>query len=219
MSRRKGMSKKELRAPDEFQNFILELTERYGNYWKLALILIAFIIIIPLCFSGYKYFNNKNENKAAVTLSMLTNSIKTLDTKKKIEELDKYLNNYGNTNAAIQALMLKGKILFENNKFGRAAQVFQNIIDKSSIEEFSGQAKLALALCKLKTGDKNSAVNILSELTNNNITGADANFYLALIYEQSNNTLKAKSYYQRIIDKYKNYPYFKMAELKLEHLK
>lgn len=71
MARRKGMSKKELRAPDEFQSFVIELTEKYGNYWKIAVVFLILIIVIPLGISGYKYFNNKKENNAANNLSLI----------------------------------------------------------------------------------------------------------------------------------------------------
>ena len=216
MARRKGMSKKELRAPDEFQSFVIELTEKYGNYWKIALVILVLIIIIPLGISGYKYFSNKKENNAANNFYALSSKIKIFNYQKKIEQLNKFLNEYQGTNAAFQAMLLKGRILFENKDYNQAMEVFQTLIDKSPIEELKIQAKLDVALTKLKLGKKDEAVNMLLKLTENSITGADAAFYLAMIYEKDNNILKAKSFYQEIVDKYKDYPYVELAKLKLE---
>ncbi len=216
MARRKGMSKKELRAPDEFQSFVIELTEKYGNYWKIAVVFLILIIVIPLGISGYKYFNNKKENNAANNFYALSSKIKLFDYQKKIEELNKFLNEYQGTNAAFQAMLLKGRILFENKDYNQAMGVFQKLIDKSPIKELKIQAKLDVALTKLELGKKDDAVNMLLKLTENDITGADASFYLAMIYEKDNNMLKAKSFYREIVDKYKDYPYVEIAKLKLE---
>ena len=216
MARRKGMSKKELRAPDEFQSFVLELTEKYGNYWKIAVVVLLLIIVIPLGISGYKYYKNKQENNAANKFYVLSSQIKSLNYQQKIEKLNGFLNEYQGSNAAFQAMLLKGRILFANKDYNQAMEVFQTLIDKAPIEELKIQGKLDLALAILKLGKKDEALGILLKLTENDITAADAAYYLAMIYEKEGNILKAKSFYQEIVDKYKDYPYVEIAKLKLE---
>jgi predicted negative regulator of RcsB-dependent stress response len=214
MAKRKGMTKKELRAPDEFQSLVLELTERYGHYWKIALAVLILIIIIPLAITGYNYYKTNKENKAAIGYTTLTNSLKSLQLEQKISEIDKFINNHSGTKAAFFAMLLKGKLLYEQNKLEQAVAVFKNIMSQTEEAEFNSLAKLNIALCKEKSGNFNEAVSDLKTLQNDPIAGADATFYLAQIFEKQNKKAEAKNLYQEIVDKYKDYPYYKLAEIK-----
>ena len=218
MSKKKGMSKKELRAPDEFQTIVLELTEKYGQYWKLALGILILIIVIPLAVTGYNYYEKNKENKAAIGYTQLTNSIKSLPPAKKLSKIDKFLNNYSGTKASFFAMLLKGKILFDIKKFNDAITVYNAVISDSPKEEFKSLAKLNIALCNEKTGKVETAVNQLKNLTNNATVGADATFYLAQLFEKEHKIIEAKNLYQEITDKYKNYPYYKICEIKASSL-
>ena len=214
MSKRKGMTKKELRAPDEFQALVLELTERYGHYWKIALAVIVLIIVIPLSITGYNYYNNKKENNAALGYTQLTNSVKNLNLSEKLNKIDTFIENHQGTKASFFAMLLKGKLLFNDNKFNEALKVYNLIADNSPKEEFKTLAKLNIALCNEKLGNRKKAESILKSLQYDSIAGADATFYLAKLYEKENKIAEAKNLYQEIVDKYKNYPYYRIAEIK-----
>ena len=218
MAKRKGMSKKELRAPDEFQTIILELTERYGQYWKIALSILILVIIIPLAITGYNYYKKNIENKAALGYTQLTNSIKSLQPEKKLSRINEFIDRHSGTKASFFAMLLKGKILFDTNKFNDAITVYNNVIANSHREEFKSMAKLNIALCNEKIGKTKTAVNQLKELVSNATVGADATFYLAQIFEKENKKIEAKNLYQEITDKYKNYPYYKICEFKASTL-
>ena len=218
MAKRKGLSKKELKAPDEFQLFIIKLTEKYGHYWKIALAVIILIIVIPLAITGYNYYKKGTENKAAEGYTLLTNSIKDLDFNKKIEKIDSFINNHAGTHAAFFAMLLKGKILIEYKKYNKAITVYNNIIDNSEKPEFKNLAKLNIGICYWELHNINKAVEVFKNLKDSPVVGADATYYLAQIYEHQNKLGLAKNLYQEIVDKYKNYPYFRIAEIKTKTL-
>jgi predicted negative regulator of RcsB-dependent stress response len=218
MAKKKGLSKKELRAPDEFQIFIIKLTEKYGRYWKIAVAALILIIAIPIAITGYNYYKKNKENQAASGYTMLTNSIKNLDFNKKISKIDQFIDQYSDTHASFFALLLKGKLLIENKKFKQAINVYNQIIANSEKDEFKNLAKLNLAICYYKIGQMSQASSILESLKNSPIVAADATFYLAQIYEKEHKLKQAKILYQEIIDKYKNYPYYRIAQIKKEVL-
>ncbi len=221
MSKRKGMSKKELRAPDEFQAFILELTEKYGNYWKIALVGLVIIILIPIGITVYNYYENNRENSAALQYSILLNKLKMDrgNQDKKLKDINSSISKFKGTHIYYQVLLLKGKVLFDNKKYKEAIKVFDEVISDSNRDEFTSLAKLDKALCFFEMKDINNAKELLNKLTENQLVGDDAKYYLALIYEKEKNFVKAKSYYQEIVDKSKGYPFYKIAQLKLETLK
>ena len=218
MAKKKGMSKKELRAPDEFQAFILELTEKYGNYWKIALAGLIVIILIPICITIYNYYKNSTENKAALNYSILLNKIKTDNNAQKLADINSSINKFKGSSIYYQVLLLKGKILFENRKYQDALNIFNEVISDSDRDEFISLAKLDKGLCFLEMKNFSKAKEVLEKLTEDKIVNIDATYYLALIYEKEHNLLKAKSYYQQIVDKAKNYPFSKLAQLKLKTL-
>ncbi len=219
MAKRKGMSKKELRAPDEFQAFILELTEKYGNYWKVALAGLIIVLLIPVGITVYNYYKNNKENQAAMQYSMLLNKLNMdKDSGKKLKDVESSINKFKGTSIYYQVLLLKGEILYNNKKYKDAIDVFNEVISDSDRDEFKSSAKLDKGICYFEMNNLKKAEEIFSNLTNDIIVSADAKYYLALTYEKEGNFMKAKSYYQEIVDNAKDYPFYKIAELKLETL-
>jgi predicted negative regulator of RcsB-dependent stress response len=218
MAKKKGMSKKELRAPDEFQSFILELTEKYGNYWKIALAGLIVIILIPLGITVYNYYKNNQENKAALQYSILLDKLRMDAGNMKLKYINSSLDKFKGTSIYYQVLLLKGKALYDNKKFKDAINVFNEVVSDAKREEFISLAKLDKGLCYFEMNDFKNAKEVLNNLTEDVVVGFDAKYYLALIYEKQNNIVKARSYYQEIVDKAKNYPFYKIAQLKLETL-
>ncbi|GEM_PF-4663186 len=218
MFRQKGMSKKELRAPDEFQLFIMSLTRKYGNYWKVALCVLIAVIVIPLVVAGSSYLQKKKQDQSSFAFFELTKKITPLNPEDRIKEIDNFISKFDGTKSSVQAEILKGKILFDLKKFKEAKALYIDALTKTSDKNFKNFFKFNIALCNQLLGNQNEALDGFLALKSQPLFAADATFFMALHYESAKDIPKAKGLYKEIVDNYKNSLYFNVSKLKYELL-
>ena len=213
--KRKGMSKKELKAPDEFQAAMIELWQKYGKYWKHCVIVLIIIIAVPVIISLYSYFKEKKEHDA---YNAYNNLLYEFIQKKDPKILENFIAKHKGTKAEIFAKIRVANYYFNKRNFKKSLSYYKELEKNNINEEFKNFAKLCEAQCYLEIGKINDAKSILKELKNDSIVGAESTFYLAAIDENSNNIQMAKQLYQEIIDRYKDFIFFKYAEAKVNEL-
>ena len=213
--KKKGMSKKELKAPDEFQAAMIELWQKYGKYWKHFVIVLVIIIAVPVIISLYSYFKNKKESDAYNTYSKI---LVTFIQKKDPQVLENFINNFKGTKASIFAEIREANFYFNQKNYNKALNIYNNLVKNNINDEFKNFAKLCKAQCYIEMGKINESKTILSSLKNDSVVGAESTLYLAFISEKNKNIAQAKQLYQEIIDRYKGFLYLKFAEAKVNEL-
>ncbi len=214
MKRKKRLSKKELRAPDEFQSAFMEFWEKYGKkYWKQFIVILIIIIAVPVAISLYSYYNNKKETDAFNEYNQIVS--KFLKTKNPML-LENFLKKYKGTKANILAHIRLANFYFNKGKYQKALKIYKFLEKKNINKEFKNFAKLCEAQCLLQINKTKEAENILNSLKNDEVVGAEATLYLAFLNEK--NPQKAKQLYQEILDRYQGFIFYNYAEDKINHL-
>ncbi len=214
--KKKGMSKKELKAPDEFQSAMMELWEKYGKYWKHFVIGLIIVIAIPVIISLYNYYTNKKEVDA---YNEYKNVLQNFINQKNPQPLENFIKKFNGTKANILARIRLANYYFNKSKFEKAYNIYQYLTKKNINEEFKNFAKLCLAECLIEMKKDDKAKQILSSLKNDSIIGGEADLYLAFLNEKNKNFSEAKQLYQEIIDRYKGFIYLRYAESWVNELK
>ena len=213
--KRKGMSKKELKAPDEFQAKMIELWGKYGKYWKQFVAALIIIILVPVIISLYSYFKEKKEREAYNLYSKLL--VKFIQTKNP-KVLENFISKENGTKAAIFAEIRVANFYFNTNNYKKALEYY-NKLEKNNInKEFKNFATLCKAQCYMEMGKLKKAQSLLKKIKNDEVVGAESTFYLAMINEKNKNINQAKLLYEEIIDRYKNFIFMKLAEAKVNEL-
>ena len=213
--KKKGMSKKELKAPDEFQAAMIELWQKYGKYWKHFVVILIIIIAVPVILSLYSYFKNKKETDAYNAYSkILVQFIQKKDPK----ILENFISKNRGTKASIFAEIRVANFYYNKGKINQALKYFSELEKNNINEEFKNFAKLCEAQCYISINKIEKAIGLLKQLKNDNVVGAESTFYLALVDEKNKNLSNAKQLYQQIIDRYKGFVFFKLAEAKVKEL-
>ncbi len=213
--KKKGMSKKELKAPDEFQAAMIELWQKYGKYWKHFVIGLIIIIAVPVIISMNSYFKEKKERDAYNAYSkVLVQFIQKKDPKL----LENFALKYKGTKAAIFAEIRIGNFYYNKENYKTALKYYSNLEKNNINDDFKNFAKLCEAQCYINMNQTQVAKSIIEKIKNDTIIGAEATFYLAMMNESNKNIPQAKQLYQKIIDRYKDFIFFRIAEAKVNEL-
>ncbi len=213
--KRKGMSKKELKAPDEFQALMIEMWQKYGKYWKHFVVGVLILIAIPVFISLYTYYNAKKERDAFNAYQQV---LAKFVSEKKATPLENFIKRYKGTKANILAQIRLANFYYNKGKYKKAMLIYKNLEKDNIDKEFKNFAKLCLAECYMQLKNENKAKEILTQLQNDKIIAPEVTLYLAFINEDKNNIAKAKQLYQKIIDDYKGFFYMRFAEAKVNEL-
>lgn len=221
MAAAKKISKKQLKTPDEFITWgsrAMEAVVRRRTYIGVGILVVAAIV---LSIYLWKQHVTSREEAAFAVLSKAVNLYQT-DNKEKdaLESFSAIIDSHGNTRAADMALLYRGRLFLEQEKYDEAAADFTRFLETSPDGFLREVALNALGTIHMIKGDCRTSLGYFEQILSSPREWMKpfVLIRMGICYESLGEKGKAQTAYQQCVELSPPPPWAEMAKLKLAAL-
>jgi tetratricopeptide (TPR) repeat protein len=226
MGKVKPSRKELLKEPDEFLTFTGRLLQWASAHKTQIVYGTAIFAAALLIFSGYRFFSQRAESRAAEMLWMATAIYDAERAEKDPQtayqaaapKFEQLLKDYGGTDSGGIARYRFGNISYEAGKFKAAIELYNAALaDEADNAILKRQLLTGLGYAYEELGETESAVLYFEKLLQ--AAGSpmldEALFNLGRLYQQLGNDVKSRENYQRLLENYPESIYVELVKEKI----
>jgi len=218
MAAAKKITKKQLKAPDEFITWgsrAMEAVVRRRTHIGVAILVVAAIVLSVYL---WKQHVTSREEAAFAALSEAV-KLQQTDNKEKdaLESFNKVVTSHGNTRAADMALLYRGRLYLEQEKYDEAAADFTRFLETSPDGFMRDIALNALGTIYMIKGDCRTSLGYFEQILSSpgEWMKPFVLIRIGMCYETLGEKNKAQNAYQQCLELSPPPPWAEMAKLKL----
>lgn len=200
------MTNKQVAAQQPEKDVLLSFLSNTVAYVKahkqsVLTVLVIFVLAIVLGYAYNAHVKNIQEKSWAAYYNA---QLAVMRDPTALTQLDSVSQQYPNTNAAQYAQLLKGDILYAQENYAQAADIYESLLNAKN-ETLRTVATLSLAATKQATKDYGSAIKEMTNFIQKNPKSfalPQAYFTLAMSQELAGNKQEAIETYKQILADY-----------------
>lgn len=208
---------------DKFVTRMLLLSEYTQRNWKMIAGIAAGIIVVIIIASSASSHQKAIAKGAVRQFDTAMAAYQAGDLEAAFNEFQRLANDYGGTKEGRWAYFYLGKISMEQNppNYEHAKEYFQTAYKKIKQDILKEATFIGLARCELAMGNEKEYYDTLEEIVKKFPDSPNAPSLLYEIgeyYWEQEQFEKAKTYYQKIIDKYEGASVYSRAKNRLSEI-
>ncbi|MDY6792134.1 MAG: tetratricopeptide repeat protein [Thermodesulfobacteriota bacterium] len=228
--KKKKISRKQLlNEPDEFITFSSKLLKFIIDHKNQITIVVSVIFCLLVAFSGWRYFSNKAEDKASISLEQSIARYQSAKMKEGAtkaylaveKEFQLLLKKYSGKHGGKLARVIFANICYDAGKADEAIALYEKSLKDFAEQPFIRNMILnSLGYACEKKGDFADAIRYfeMTALGPQPDLKNEAWYNLGRIYSREGDIEKSLQAYQKIADDFKNSMYFDLVREKLAYL-
>lgn len=219
---RRRISRREMKE-DRFILWLYELSSEIDKHWKT---LVAAAVLIIACVAGWYYWTDKQTGdlvEAGRVFAPGQTAMQDNRYEDAIPIFERVVNEFGGTSLALEATIELANACFQTGDFEKARTYYQAYLDEYGDADayFSLAARSGLAACDEEEEKYEEAAGRYLALAEEDPDSYLAPGFLidaARCYGAADQTDRARSLYDRVVEDYESTPYARDARIALTAL-
>jgi len=208
----KKITRKELKEPDQFQEFSARVLQYVDTHIKKLYIAAGIVVAAIILAVGLYFYSSHCEENALAMYAQAYGTYQTIDDNKKNESYvkaislyEELIGKYPRTGAAMVALFNLGNLYFNLGDIDKSIDSYTLFLEKASEDNILAPlAYYGLGYCYETKKNYNDALQSFE----NSGTISGKEFYQAMnyenmarVYEEMGSPQKAEEYYRKVLEK------------------